>query len=40
MSTSKGFIQGYNAQAVASEDEMILGAEVTDERTTWASSTR
>lgn len=32
MSTAKGFIQGYNAQAVANEAQVILGAEVTDEQ--------
>jgi transposase len=31
MSTSKGFVQGYNAQAVANEEQVILAAEVTDE---------
>jgi transposase len=32
MSTAKGFIQGYNAQAVANEEQVIVGAEVTDEQ--------
>ena len=32
MSTAKGFIQGYNAQAVANEDQVILAASVTDEQ--------
>jgi transposase len=31
MSTAKGFVQGYNAQAVANEDQVVLAAEVTDE---------
>ncbi|MGH9291991.1 MAG: transposase, partial [Acidimicrobiales bacterium] len=32
MSTAKGFLQGYNAQAVANEEQVIVGAEVTDEQ--------
>ncbi len=32
MSTAKGFIQGYNAQAVANEAQVVVGAEVTDEQ--------
>jgi hypothetical protein len=32
MSTAKGFIQGYNAQAVANEDQVIVAASVTDEQ--------
>ena len=32
VSTAKGFLQGYNAQAVANEAQVILGAEVTDEQ--------
>ena len=32
MSTKNGFLQGYNAQAVANEDQVILSAEVTDEQ--------
>lgn len=31
MKTRKGFIQGYNAQAVATKDQIILAAEVTEE---------
>jgi hypothetical protein len=31
MSTSNGFVQGYNAQAVANGQQVILAAEVTDE---------
>ena len=31
MSTQNGFLQGYNAQAVANEDQVIVAAEVTDE---------
>lgn len=31
MSTAKGFIQGYNAQAVANEEQVIVAAEVTDD---------
>jgi transposase len=31
MSTANGFVQGYNAQAVANEDQVIVAAEVTDE---------
>jgi transposase len=31
MSTSNGFVQGYNAQAVANDEQVILAAEVTDE---------
>lgn len=30
MSTARGFLQGYNAQAVANEAQVIVGAEVTD----------
>jgi transposase len=32
MSTKNGFLQGYNAQAVANEDQVIVCAEVTDEQ--------
>ena len=32
MSTAKGFLQGYNAQAVANEDQVIVAASVTDEQ--------
>lgn len=32
MSTSGGFLQGYNAQAVVNEDQVIVAAEVTDEQ--------
>jgi transposase len=31
MSTSNGFVQGYNAQAVANAEQVVLAAEVTDE---------
>ena len=31
MSTANGFVQGYNAQAVANQDQVIVAAEVTDE---------
>jgi transposase len=31
MKTKDGFIQGYNAQAVANEEQVIVAAEVTDE---------
>jgi transposase len=31
MKTSKGYLQGFNAQAVASEDQIILNAELTSE---------
>jgi len=31
MKTSKGYPQGYNARVVASEDQIILGAELTSE---------
>ncbi|MEU0156495.1 IS1182 family transposase [Micromonospora fulviviridis] len=31
MSTARGFVQGYNAQAVANEEQVVLAAEVTDE---------
>jgi hypothetical protein len=31
MKTSKGYLQGFNAQAVASEDQIILSAELTSE---------
>ena len=31
MSTAKGFVQGYNAQAVANTEQVIVSAEVTDE---------
>src|SRR5581483_10143791 len=30
MSTAKGFVQGYNAQAVANEEQVVLAAEVSD----------
>jgi transposase len=32
MSTAKGFIQGYNAQAVANQAQVIVAASVTDEQ--------
>ena len=32
MATSKGFLQGYNAQAVANEEQVVVAAEVTDEQ--------
>ena len=32
MSTAKGYLQGYNAQAVANEEQVIVAAEVTDEQ--------
>jgi transposase len=32
MATAHGFIQGYNAQAVANDQQVIVAAEVTDER--------
>lgn len=32
MSTSNGFLQGYNCQAVANEEQVIVAAEVTDEQ--------
>jgi transposase len=31
MKTQGGYVQGYNAQAVATEDQMVVAAEVTDE---------
>ena len=31
MSTAKGFVQGYNAQAVANDEQVVVCAEVTDE---------
>lgn len=31
MSTARGFVQGYNAQAVANDEQVIVSAEVTDE---------
>jgi transposase len=31
MKTSKGYVQGYNAQAVVSKDQLILAADVTQE---------
>ncbi|WP_205620920.1 transposase [Intrasporangium chromatireducens] len=31
MSTANGFVQGYNAQAAANEEQVVLSAEVTDE---------
>ena len=36
MSTSNGFLQGYNAQAVTNEEQVILSAEVTDEQNDMA----
>ena len=32
MSTKNGFLQGYNAQAVANEDQVVVAASVTDEQ--------
>ncbi|MGH9045542.1 MAG: transposase, partial [Acidimicrobiales bacterium] len=32
MSTAKGYLEGYNAQAVANKEQVIVGAEVTDEQ--------
>ena len=32
MSTKNGFLQGYNAQAVSNEDQVVVSAEVTDEQ--------
>jgi cell division septation protein DedD len=32
MSMKNGFLQGYNAQAVANEDQVVVSAEVTDEQ--------
>ena len=32
MATSEGFLQGYNAQAVANEEQVVVAAEVTDEQ--------
>jgi transposase len=31
MSTARGFVQGYNAQAVANDEQVVVAAEVTDE---------
>jgi len=31
MKTQHGYVQGYNAQAIATRDQVIVGAEVTDE---------
>lgn len=31
MSTPRGFVQGYNAQAVANDEQVVVSAEVTDE---------
>jgi hypothetical protein len=31
MKTKDGFVQGYNAQAVANEEQVVVAAEVTDE---------
>jgi transposase len=31
MSTAKGFVQGYNAQAVANDEQVVVAAQVTDE---------
>jgi hypothetical protein len=36
MSTAKRFIQGYNAQAVANEEQVIVAAEVTHEQNDMA----
>ena len=33
MSTKRGFLQGYNAQAMATEDQVIVAAEITDDAT-------
>ena len=30
MKTARGFVQGYNAQAVATTDQMIIAAELTN----------
>jgi len=30
MATAKGYLQGYNAQAVANGEQVIVAAEVTD----------
>jgi transposase len=32
MKTKDGYLQGYNAQAVVNEDQVVVGAEVTDEQ--------
>lgn len=40
MSPRNGFLQGYNAQAVCNEDQLVLCAEVTDEQNTRHGSTR
>ena len=32
MSTSNGFLQGFNAQAVANAEQLVVAAEVTDEQ--------
>ena len=31
MKTKDGYVQGYNAQAVTTEDQIVVAAEVTDE---------
>lgn len=36
MKTRKGFIQGYNAQAVVNEEQIIIAAEVTQEENDWS----
>lgn len=36
MKSKDGYVQGYNAQAVASEDQVVVAAEVTDEHTDHA----
>ncbi|MGH3847378.1 MAG: transposase, partial [Pseudonocardiaceae bacterium] len=35
MKTKSGFVQGYNAQAVATEEQIVVAAEVTDEHTDY-----
>ncbi len=36
MKSKDGYVQGYNPQAVASEDQVVVAAEVTDEHTDHA----
>jgi len=36
MSTAKGWVQGYNAQAAVNEDGVVIAADVTNENNDYA----